>query len=516
MVVFNKINENAYYDSVTLMVISSKISVVEGVNHAAVMMGTDHNKEIMKNSNILNEEGEKATASDMIIGLEAASESVIQEVLSVVDKELQSKTNDDEDVKTKFKTIDTAAKRISDLNLAVISVPGKYAKNEAMKALNNDLNVLLFSDNVSVEEEVELKEKAIEKGLLMMGPDCGTAILNGAALGFANKVSKGKIGIVGASGTGIQEVTTLIDKNDSGITQALGTGGRDLKEAVGGKMMLMELEALKMDKDTEVILIVSKPPSEKIMKKIIQAVKTIEKPVVTCFLGGDPRVVEESGALAMETLEDAAHAAVDLANGKEVEKVTFTLSEDKVNDYVREEKEKLAENQKYIRGLFSGGTLCYESILILKEKGVNTYSNVALEEKYQLENPDVSQKNTLLDMGEDYFTDGLPHPMLDTRLRVARIKEEAKDKEVAVLLLDLVLGYGVHEDPAGDIAPAVREAKEIAAQDGRHLSVVASICGTDKDPQNFSEQEEKLKEVGIIVMPSNAQATRMASLILER
>lgn len=231
MVVFNKINENAYYDSVTLMVISSKISVVEGVNQAAVMMGTDHNKEIMKNSNILNEEGEKATASDMIIGLEATDESVIQEVLSVVDKELQSKTTDDEDVKTKFKTIDAAAKRISDLNLAVISVPGKYAKNEAMKALNNNLNVLLFSDNVSVEEEVELKEKAIEKGLLMMGPDCGTAILNGVALGFANKVSKGKIGIVGASGTGIQEVTTLIDKNDSGITQALGTGGRDLKAA---------------------------------------------------------------------------------------------------------------------------------------------------------------------------------------------------------------------------------------------------------------------------------------------
>lgn len=516
MVVFNKINENAYYDSVTLMVISSKISVVEGVNQAAVMMGTDHNKEIMKNSNILNEEGEKATASDMIIGLEATDESVIQEVLSVVDKELQSKTTDDEDVKTKFKTIDAAAKRISDLNLAVISVPGKYAKNEAMKALNNNLNVLLFSDNVSVEEEVELKEKAIEKGLLMMGPDCGTAILNGVALGFANKVSKGKIGIVGASGTGIQEVTTLIDKNDSGITQALGTGGRDLKEAVGGKMMLMELEALKMDKDTEVILIVSKPPSEKIMKKIIQAVKNIEKPVVTCFLGGDPSLVEESGALAMETLEDAAHAAVDLANGKEVEKINFTLSEDKVKSYVREEKGKLKESQKYIRGLFSGGTLCYESILILKEKGVTTYSNVALEEKYQLENPDVSQKNTLLDMGEDYFTDGLPHPMLDTRLRVARIKEEAKDKDVAVLLLDLVLGYGVHDDPAGDIAPAVREAKETAAQDGRYLSVVASICGTDKDPQNFSEQEEKLKEVGIIVMPSNAQATRMASLILER
>ncbi|WP_414838541.1 acyl-CoA synthetase FdrA [Carnobacterium sp. TMP28] len=516
MVVYNKVNENAYYDSVTLMVISSKISVVEGVRHAAVMMGTDHNKEIMKGSNILSEEGQKASASDMIIGLEADNEDVIKEVLAVVDEELQSKTTSDDDVKTKFRTIDMAAKRIGQLNLAVISVPGKYAKNEAMKALNNDLNVLMFSDNVSIEEEVELKEKALEKGLLMMGPDCGTAILNGVALGFANKVSKGKIGIVGASGTGIQEVTTIIDKNNSGITQALGTGGRDLKEAVGGKMMLMELEALKMDSATEVILIVSKPPSEIIMKKIIAAIKDIDKPVVTCFLGGDPSLVDESGALAMETLEDAAHAAVDLANGKEVSKITFTIPTSQVDEYVRKEKEQLKDSQTYIRGLFSGGTLCYESILIMKKKEFNTYSNVALEGKYVLENPDVSKENTMLDMGEDYFTEGLPHPMLDTRLRVARIKEEAKDEKVAVLLLDLVLGYGVHEDPAGDIAPAVKEAKRIAEQNGRYLSVVASICGTDKDPQNIEEQEEKLKEAGIIVMPSNAQATRLASLILEK
>lgn len=516
MVVYNEVKENAYYDSVTLMVISSKISVVEGVQQAAVMMGTDHNKEIMKNSDILSEDGEKASPSDMIIGLRVENDEAVKAVLSVVNEELQNKTTNDDDVKTKFRTIDMAAKRVNQLNLAVISVPGKYAKNEAMKALNNDLNVLLFSDNVSIEEEVELKERALEKGLLMMGPDCGTAILNGVALGFANKVSKGKIGIVGASGTGIQEVTTIIDKNGSGITQALGTGGRDLKEAVGGKMMLMELEALKMDQETEVILIVSKPPSEVIMKKIIQAIKKIDKPVVTCFLGGDPSLVDGSGALAMETLEDAAHAAVDLANGQEAKKINFTIAASQVEGYIAKEKEQIKGNQHYIRGLFSGGTLCYESILIMKEKGFNTYSNVALESNYNLENPDISKDNTMLDMGEDYFTEGLPHPMLDTRLRVARIKEEAKNPEVAVLLLDLVLGYGVHEDPAGEIAPAVREAKKMAAQDGRYLSVIASICGTDKDPQNIEEQEEKLKDAGIIVMPSNAQATRLASFILKK
>src|SRR5690606_14776291 len=125
--------------------------------------------------------------------------------------------------------------------------PGVYAAFEAFRALENNLNVMMFSDNVTVEDEIKLKDLAVKKDLLMMGPDCGTAIINGVGLCFANKIKRGPIGLVAASGTGLQEVTVLIDQFGGGISQAIGVGGRDLSKDVMGRMTLHAINALNAD-----------------------------------------------------------------------------------------------------------------------------------------------------------------------------------------------------------------------------------------------------------------------------
>lgn len=516
MIVYNQIRENAYYDSVTLMVISSKITSIEGIKNAAVMMGTDHNKDLMKNSGLLLTENENAHTSDLIIGIIGENQESIDLAIATIDEHLNNKNTITSDDEIRVNTLDTAIKRVPDLNFAVISVPGKYAKAEALKALNNNLNVLLFSDNVSIEEEIELKDIAIEKNLLMMGPDCGTAIINGTSLGFANGVNRGNIGLIAAAGTGLQEVTSLIHRLGGGISQALGTGGRDLKDEIGGRMMLLGLDALVADEDTDVIVIVSKPPAKKVMEKVLDRIRGIDKPIITCFLGGDTNIVKASGGIPTETLEDAAHIAVMISEGKNPEFIFLTMNEEEVKNIIKKETLNFSDKQKYIKGLFSGGTLCYESILIMNDLLGDVYSNVSLKEEFSLKDPEKSIQNTFLDMGEDYFTDGMPHPMIDTRLRFERIKREAKDPETALILLDIVLGYGSNEDPAGALLPAIQEAKDLAEKEGRYLSVVASICGTDKDPQNIEEQTKKLKDAGVIIMPSNAQAARMAAFIVSR
>lgn len=512
---YTHVKKNTYIDSVSLMVLSSSVSAVEGIKNAAVMMGTEHNKEIMKKAGLFKEETEAGT-SDLIVGIETDSEESKEEALQVIEDMLNNSKKEDSDETVQVRTLDSAYQHDSASNFAVISVPGRYAKNEAMKALNKGLHVLLFSDNVPVEAENELKEAAVEKGLLMMGPDCGTAIVNGVALGFANVIRRGNIGIVAAAGTGLQETTVIIDKQGGGISQGLGTGGRDIKSAVGGKMMLQEIKALEADDSTDIIVLISKPPAEDVLKKVIDTVKTIQKPIVACLLGADEAVLEGTEIHYAKTLEDAAVAAVDLADGKTPETVRFSWDEEKLNAIMTEEAGKLNENQRYVRGLFSGGTLCYEGMIVAQDEIGDIYSNVPLKPELNLEDLETSQKNTFIDMGEDYFTDGLPHPMIDTRLRSERILQEAKDPEVGVLLMDIVIGYGSHEDPAESLLPSIKEAKEVAEKEGRYLSVVASVCGTEKDPQGLENQEKKLRSAGVVVMPSNAQAARMASAIANK
>lgn len=514
MISYNEIRQNAYYDSVTLMLFSSRLSEVPGVSEAAVMMGTDHNKSLMINSGILKSgDAAKITPNDLVVGILAEDQQAVDAALVALAEQFENKRQSASgDEHLRARTMDSAVKKLGDPNFAIVSLPGKYAGAEAMKAMENGMHVLLFSDNVPLEKENELKDYAVEHNLLMMGPDCGTAIINGVALGFANVVRQGNIGVVAAAGTGLQEVTVVIDRLGGGISQALGTGGRDVKEAVGGKMMLLALEALKNDPRSEVIGIVSKPPAKSVMEKIIASLKDCGKPVVACFLGSDGEPAGGENIVSASTLEDAAAFMVDLAQGRPVHRTEFTVPAEQVDALVAEAVSGLRPGQKYIRGLYSGGTLCYEAMLLLRDAVGEVNSNIALREEFMLKNVEESVGNTLLDMGDDYFTDGMPHPMIDVRLRVERIKREAADPGTAVILLDCVLGYGCHADPAGALAQAVAEARAIAGE--REIAFVASVCGTDGDFQRRSEQEKKLREAGVIVMPSNAQAARVAARIL--
>ncbi|MFH5881076.1 acyl-CoA synthetase FdrA [Liberiplasma polymorphum] len=509
--IHNIIKANSYFDSVTLMLFSSKLNGVAGVKQAAVMMGTDHNKSLMLASGILEEKHlDSITANDLVIGIDAETQVAVDEAVSVLNAQFENKkTTSDTGKSKRVKNLDAAIKEVPDINISVISLPGRYAKAEAMKCLKKGIHVMLFSDNVSIQDEIELKDYAIENGLLMMGPDCGTAIINGVALGFANVIRRGNIGLTAASGTGLQEVSVIIDKLGGGISQALGTGGRDLKKDIGGRMMLLTLDALAQDDMTEVIGIVSKPPAQEVMKKIVEKAKTINKPIVACFLGGDLDVFKGTNIIGTSTLEEAAYALVKVANNDTVDSVTNSplyLNSDALANTVP------ASNAPYIRALYTGGTLAYESLLMLSKELSDVYSNIAVDKKYIIENPEVSTKHTVLDMGEDYFTDGKPHPMIDPDARANRIIKEGLETDTGVILLDCVLGYGSNEDPSASIIKAVNKVKETRSD----IVFVASVTGTKNDPQSLERNEQNLKDAGIYVLPTNAQAAQFAIKVLKK
>lgn len=513
MIIKNEVRKNLYFDSVTLMVASSQMRQLDGVENAAVMMGTDHNRALMTDAGLIGPDTEPFDVNDTVVGILAETQEAAEAAVAFFDDFISKKKTAASTAEKRVKTLTAAKSSAPESNFAVISVPGRFARAEAEKALALGMHVLLFSDNVSLKDEVELKEMAVEKGLLMMGPDCGTTIINGTALGFANVVRRGNIGLVAAAGTGLQEVTVLIDCLGGGISQALGTGGRDLKEEVGGRMMTLCLEALENDPQTEVIVILSKPPHPSVMKKMLSLLENSKKPVIAAFLGGDPALLDGSRVVYAKDLETAAYFGVLAAQGKPLE-----MTDDRaeyVKKLAQEESEKLGDGQKYLRGLYSGGTLCYETMLALDAAGIPTWSNIALDKSRLIEGSEVSKENTLLDMGEDFFTNGMPHPMIDFRQRVERMASDAADETVGVMLLDCVCGYGTHEDPAGELAPAIRKAKEIAGEAGRHLTVIASVTATETDPQPRSEQIRQLEEAGALVMSCNAEAARLAAAIMD-
>lgn len=513
LVLFNDVKKNTYYDSITLMLFSGELSAVKGVISASIMMGTEHNKSIMLKSGLLSEEAaSSAGANDMLIGIltETGEDSAC--AIRAYEKIISSATSagevSDDDAALKPTTLDAAAKALKDANFAIVSVPGRYAADEAMKAMHKGLHVLLFSDNVSLEDEKRLKAYAVEHELLLMGPDCGTAWVNGVALGFANNVRRGSIGLAAASGTGLQEVCVIIDRLGGGISQALGTGGRDVKEEVGGKMMLAELKALEADPMTKVIGIVSKPPASSVLLEIIKLCETFTKPVVACFLGGDRSLIKGTCLKFADTLEAAAVQLVQLSK----ESADININEPDYSTLAQEEAAKYSSAQKYVRGLYSGGSLCYEGILLAEKVTDHVYSNISSGD-YLLENVEESTGHCYIDMGEDYFTDGMPHPMIDTRLRIERLKKEALDPSVAAIVFDCVIGFGSNADPAGALANAVREARKLCPE--KHTTFIASICGTDSDFQNRAAQAKKLTEAGVIVMDSNTQAGALAAEIIK-
>lgn len=514
-VVKYSILKNTYYDSVTLMNISKEIKSFKGIKEALVGMGTDFNKELAVNLNLSRPELQEITPNDFFVSVLADEDTAIEDVMKQVD-EILNRKNASRSGDYMPKTLDTAIRYEPDSNLVLISLPGKYAAQEAKKALNNNLHVMIFSDNVRIEEEKELKDLAVSKGLLMMGPDCGTAIINNVPLAFANVVRKGHIGIVGASGTGIQEVTVLIDKLGEGVSQVIGTGGRDLDGEIGGLMMLQGLKALMDDPETRVIVLISKPPHPSVAEKILKSAEGAGKPIVVDFIGGGMGMAERYKAFAAHSLEDAARKAAALLHNEKVEDFTgFSLPIEEINKIVEGEAGKFVQDQKYLRAFYTGGTLAGEAMDILG-KDFEIHSNIPLSPELKLENPMVSYKNTCIDFGDDAFTLGKPHPMIDPAARIERLLQDAKDDELALILMDFVLGYGSHRDPAGEMLPAIMEAKKSMEERGKYLSIVGYVCGTDKDPQGLRETENKLKEAGVVLMPSNAQAAKLAGLILKR
>ena len=494
--IYTVVRKNSYQDSINLMLLTNRINTLEGVARSQIMMGTDANKDIFKNSGLYSDEVEKAAPSDMVIVVEADDEKIVDKVLEETkvflnDLSVKKKGND---IKT-AKNWDEAVDMLPDANVALFSIPGEYAAPDLEEALDRGLHVFSFTDNVSLEDEIRLKKKAHEKGLLFMGPDCGTGIISSIPVAFTNVVKPGNIGIVGASGTGIQEVTTIIDRLGGGVIHAIGTGRRDLNEKVGAITVKDAIAALDKHDPTDIIVVISKPPAKEVRDEVVQLLQNVSKPVVAIFLGEKPDHHEGNVYLA-HTLEETAQIAVDLANGREVKKNYCTPAVSPIDHVL--------SSEKTVKGLYSGGTLAAEAGMMISE--ALDLGGLIKEEGYILK----TNGYEVIDLGDDIYTQGKPHPMIDPEVRIRKIREYAADKDTGVILLDCVLGYGCHPDMAGCLAPVIRESMDKAKAEGRELYFVASVCGTDKDPQDYRQSVETLKASGAFVEESNAKAIRLA------
>ena len=484
-VIRNEVCYGFYLDSVALMRISRAIAALPGVEEAGVMIGTPANKEILREAGLLADAGREAGPGDLIIGLRAkdaaAADAAMAEARRLLDQPRRGAVGGDA---WQARTLRGAVQQMPDANLALISVPGDFAAAEARKALRRGLNVMIFSDNVPLEQEVALKREARDLGLLLMGPDCGTAIIAGVPIAFANAVPRGDIGIIGASGTGIQEVSCLIANAGRGISHAIGTGGRDLSAEVGGIAALTAIDLLDRDAATRHVILLSKPPAPQIAKLVLDRVGRSPKPFTVCFIGSADYGPMPANAKLAGTLTEAAESVLERAI-----------------DTCRGPLPKRGAG-RLIRGLFCGGTLCSEAQLILQRCGQVVVSNAPL--------PGVAalgigrDAHILIDLGDDRFTRGRPHPMIEPASRDAPLAEALADKAVGAVLLDVLLGWGAHADPAGQLVRA------LAARPADGPAIVASVTGTEADPQVRSAQVRKLMEAGVVVAPSNAAAATVA------
>lgn len=497
-----------YHDSVRLMRLSEALRREPGVLEAMVMMATPNNKKILSAANLLTPEVNAARPDDLVIALTACGDTDADAALAGALAALNDQGTASAQ-SARVANLDMAVQVQQDSALAIISVPGAYAQTEARRALELGLNVLLFSDNMPLQQERELKLLAGQVDRLMMGPDCGTALIGGACLGFANAVSPGPVGVVGASGTGMQEITSLLDWMGSGVSHAIGTGGRDLTEEIGGLTMLQALDLLASDEGTRVIVVTSKPPAPSVAQKILDRCRKIDKPVVVNFLG-DTRHGQDCTITFASTLAQAAQAAARLAGS---DMALPCVAPDIARSFVAKARAGRQPGQRFLRGLYAGGTLCYEALLGLRPLLADLHCNLdpGADSAALLHH---SKAHTLLDMGDDAFTDGRAHPMIDPYMRNQRILQDAADPETALLLLDLVLGHGAQDDPATELARVLEDACASAAADGRNLPVIVTLCGTAGDIQGFGTQARTLRDAGCLVTRSNAEAVRLTAELI--
>jgi len=483
------IRAGAYYDSVVLMQLQRGLLELPGVEDAGVVMATQANRDLLAANNLLPE-SITANPDDLLIVLKANTKAAATDAIEKVDELLARRKSSSIAQDFHPHSLDAAVKQLPEANWVLVSVPGRYAAGVARDALDLGKHVFLYSDNVPLEDENALKNTAREKGLLVMGPDCGTAIINGIGLGFANRVRRGPIGIVGASGTGTQAVTVHIHNLGSGISHAIGTGGRDLNAEVGAITAHQALDILALDPETRVIVLVSKPPSPDVATGLISTAQETDKPVVVYFIGYPPPGRKIGNLHFAVSLSEAAELAVE--NG---EQRLETSNKSQVSGH-------------YLRGLFSGGTLAYESLLGLQATVSPIYSNAPITNHQLLQDPLKSVAHTIIDLGDEFFMVGRLHPMIDNDLRIRRMKQEATDPEVGMILFDVVLGEGSHMDPAGELAPVIKEIKNERSE----IEFVSILIGTEDDPQNVQSQIDQLNEVGVTVFRTVTEAVEHISM----
>jgi FdrA protein len=452
-VVLNRVERGRYLDSVALMRLSRRLAALPGVEGAALMIGTPSNKGLLRDAGLLAADGEAAEANDIVIAVRAKDHGSAQGALATA---FDSTPETPSNLFPRTRTLAGALDALSRANLALISVPGDFAAQEARKALAAGLHALVFSSGVPLEEERALKLLAKEKGLLLMGPDCGTALIAGMPIAFANAVPRGEIGIVSASGTGLQEVSCLVARLGAGVSHGIGVGGRDLDERIGALGTLAAIDALEADGGTKTIVLLSKPPAPRVAERVLNHLKSCSKRTVVCFLGLD------KPGLARTLCE-----AAEMAAGRKLE----------------EERFKKRKIKGRVQGLYCGGTLCSEAELAFRRLGLKGHSFV--------------------DLGGEEYTRGRPHPMIEPEMRNDHVARAGAAPEVGVILVDVVLGYGSHPDPAGVLLK-----KKITK------TVVASVTGTDADPQVRSRQVTRLREAGVLVAPSNAHAAEWAASLV--
>jgi len=492
------VRAGSYHDSVVLMQLQRALAGLPGVLDAGVVMATPVNRELLAAGGL--EVGE-AGPDDLLVSIKAESETAAAEALSRVDALLQVRGAG---AVGEFhpRSLASALKRLPEARWVLVSVPGRYAAAVAEEALDAGRNVFLYSDNVPLEREAALKRKSREKGLLVLGPDCGTAVLGGPGFSFSNRTPPGRTGLIGASGTGLQAVISYFDGHESGISHAIGTGGRDLSSAVGGITAAQALDLLRRDDETEVIVLISKPPAPEVSRRLLAQARAVDKRVIVCFLGAPSPGDGFTGISFTNSLELAHDYAWDALGANR----RGTMLEMPI---------RFAAGQRWVRGLFSGGTLALETLSRLSALLAPVFSNIPLSAEQRLPDPLRSQGHTILDLGADEFTVGRLHPMMDFDLRLRRLRQEAADPEVALILLDVVLGDGAHADPAGELAPAVERARAEAHEAGRALDVAVLVLGTRQDPQDLKEQIATLKRAGARVCRSVGELVEYTLLRLD-
>jgi len=498
------VKNSRYVDSVTLMGISEKIKKTKGVNDAEIVMCTRANKELLDSDGFIVPDN--TTSNDLVIAIDV-EDSQLQKVEMLVTELLDKGSTN---AKT-FVDLDDDEINSDDYDVVQISLPGEYAFEEGMKALKKGLHVFMFSDNVSIEQEKIMKQYALEHNLLCMGPDCGVALIGGLSLGAGSIITSGRVGIVGASGSGAQEVGCLVESMGDGVSSLIGTGGRDLTPEINGMMMKQGMHLLDKDKNTEVIVLVSKLADLSVMEKMLDEADSLTKPVVAVFLGSNEKTFGKHKANIVFSLKEAAVKAIELLG---IDTKDFYLDENHIKEIAKQEVKKYTPKQKYIRGLYCGGTFTEEGLIYYKKTIPNIviYSNIETKYTIKLKDKEVSIKNTILDMGAEDFTAKMPHPVFEPNLRLRRLEKELTDGEVAIITLDFITGPGVHEDPVTSFIELIKKHRK---ESGNYVTFIVNICGSILDPQNVKKIKEDLKREGVFVAMSNYETSMLAAEILK-